>query len=692
MRLTGPAAGLGVVVVAAAAVRIWLGSRIETPFVFIDELLHAELAESVATEGRFAVRGEPVAASYVYPLAIAPAWWAEATTTAYTAAKAINAVVMTLGAIPLYLLARRLVAPVWALAATALVLLSPWFALTGTLLLENAYFPAFCLAALAFVCALERPTVVRQLLALGAVALASATRFQGLLLLAVLVTAVLVHAVLSARAGALAGLRRWGLSLAVVSVAAAVFVAVRAARGDAIMPSLPLYEGHRGADYSVSELARWLLYNAGELTISVAIVPVSALVVLVALAARRGAPTTAAERAFLAVAASAVVWHLVLAAAAASWEPRGIKERYAFYAAPLLLLALVVWLQRGLPRPRVAAAAAVVVPAGLVTALPLERLFAEPSFAGNAFSLFPLEELSRRLPGGAETVTLLLGVAAIVGGAAFVLAPRRAARIALPAAVAAFLLVASRSVGTDLEARSRGVKELAGLDGGLRWVDDAIGTRERAAFLNATAFTIESRLGDWWPTWVPVWQTEFWNRSFETVISLGLREPAPLHQPDATLDWASGRITLVGGEAPDVPFAIADRRYRVAGRPLARSGSLALYRASPPLRLASALEGVYPDGRIEQAAAYDRWPDGRRAPRAVEVTLARAAAATRVRVTAGPLVAPGNLPATGSLVASSELAVPDGATRRVRIRVPPPPFRVGVQTEAGGFVDFRELP
>ena len=42
--------------------------------------------------------------------------------TTYALAKAINVVLMTAAAIPLYLWARRLVSPVWALVAVALTL------------------------------------------------------------------------------------------------------------------------------------------------------------------------------------------------------------------------------------------------------------------------------------------------------------------------------------------------------------------------------------------------------------------------------------------------------------------------------------------------------------------------------------------------------------------------------------------
>ena len=86
---------------------------------------------------------------------------------AYAAAKDINAVVMSLAAVPAYLLARRLVAPFPALVAAALALLIPSVLYTGMLMTENAFYPLFLLTALVLVLTLERPTPLRQLILLG---------------------------------------------------------------------------------------------------------------------------------------------------------------------------------------------------------------------------------------------------------------------------------------------------------------------------------------------------------------------------------------------------------------------------------------------------------------------------------------------------------------------------------------------
>ena len=180
------AVALGGLLLVSIGVRIWLSSKIATPWILIDEYVYSELAKSFATSGLFLVRGAPSGVNnVVYPALISPAWLAHPMGTTYALANVINVVLMTATAIPLYLWARKLVAPVFALVAVALTLL-PAFIYTGMLMTENAFLPAFVLVAFAMSLALERPTLWRQLAAFAAILLAVAIRFQGLALLAAL--------------------------------------------------------------------------------------------------------------------------------------------------------------------------------------------------------------------------------------------------------------------------------------------------------------------------------------------------------------------------------------------------------------------------------------------------------------------------------------------------------------------------
>ena len=94
-----------------------------------------------------------------------------------------------------------------------------------------------------------------------------------------------------------------------------------------------------------------MLLHFAELPLSVGVLPACALLVLLGLAFRRGGTRNEAERAFLAVTTAAVAWIVVEVAVFASRFSLRIEERYMFFLAPLLFLAFVLWLDRGLPRP-----------------------------------------------------------------------------------------------------------------------------------------------------------------------------------------------------------------------------------------------------------------------------------------------------------------------------------------------------
>src|ERR671928_350025 len=94
------------IVVVSILVRAALAHRVVAPWIMVDELVYSELAKSFAANGHFDVRGVPSHGyGFVYPLLIAPAWRLFGSLpSAYTAAKTINAVAMSLAAIPAYFL------------------------------------------------------------------------------------------------------------------------------------------------------------------------------------------------------------------------------------------------------------------------------------------------------------------------------------------------------------------------------------------------------------------------------------------------------------------------------------------------------------------------------------------------------------------------------------------------------------
>ena len=110
-----------------------LGHRMVAPWIMVDEIVYSELAKNVAAHGEFLVRGVPSHGyGFVYPVLIAPAWALfTSIPSAYAAAKAINAVLMSLAAIPAYFLARRILPARLALIAAALTVARAGDALHG---------------------------------------------------------------------------------------------------------------------------------------------------------------------------------------------------------------------------------------------------------------------------------------------------------------------------------------------------------------------------------------------------------------------------------------------------------------------------------------------------------------------------------------------------------------------------------
>ncbi len=172
-----------------------------SPWIFPDELIYSELAKSIASGSAPAVRGvRTLGNGLVYPVVIAPGWLAHSgIETAYGTARIINGLVMSLTAVPSYLLARRFVSERRALLVAVFSVLVPSMVYASTLLTEVVLYPVFALAIWAVARAIEEATVGRQSVALGSMGLAFATKPLAIVLLPAFVTAVLVTAWLGRR-------------------------------------------------------------------------------------------------------------------------------------------------------------------------------------------------------------------------------------------------------------------------------------------------------------------------------------------------------------------------------------------------------------------------------------------------------------------------------------------------------------
>ena len=551
---------LGGIVVVSAGLRIWLGRRMVAPWIFVDELIYSELAKSFAAHGHFLLRDQPAGASYgfVYPVLIAPAWRLfTSVPQAYAAAKAIDSLAMSLAAVPAYFLARRVLTRPFALAAAALAVAVPSMIYTGTLMTENVFYPVFLCVALAAVRMVERPTRWNQLGVLALCLVAFETRQQAIALIPAALVAPLV----------VGGAQRFRTLYGTVAAVVVVAVVAEAARGRSPLALLGAYEttGHR--HYSVYEVAKWLLWHVGELDLYLAVVPVAAFIV-----AFRREP-------FFAVAASFSAFLIVEVAAFATLPTvQRVEERNVFYVAPFFLIALLVWIERGAPRPRWAVAAAAVA-AALPATVPYARLIGYQA-TSDTLALLPwwkLQEHAIRL----SQVRLVVALCALAAAALFLLLPRRYA-VVLPLLMLVYFGLVQRPVESRTTFASRGAL-FQGIRGVPRdWIDTHAKGEVAAIWTGKTDVHV-------------IWENELFNRSVGPVYNVQQPIPGGLASTDVAVG-ADGYLRA-GGKAVTARYALADGSLDLNGTKVASDTPLGinLWRIGGRVRSLTQVSGLYPN-------------------------------------------------------------------------------------------------
>jgi hypothetical protein len=561
-------------VAVSTGIRYALARRIVAPWIMVDELIYSELAKSFASTGHFLVRDQPTAAyGLVYPLLISPAWALfSAVPTAYGAAKAINALLMSLAAVPTYFLARRVLAPWASLAASVLALAVPSMVYSGTLMTENAFYPVFMCAALATVLWLEQPTFKRTVVVLALSVIAYLTRAQAAALLPALLTAPFL---VSGRRA----LREFRWLYGFVGGVAVGVLAIQGIRGRSPLGVLGAYEAAGHSHYSIHKVVTYFVYHVAELDLSLGVFPFAALVVL-ALGYRGLDRRT---RIFVAAAISLSFWLIleVAAFASANIELLRVEERNMFYVSPLFLIALMVWIERGALRSLPAASAAATAAAALPAVLPYSTLINLNSVSDTPtilaiWSLQPSPFSLGAIPG------VVVG-AACLAGVVFMLTPRRFVLV-LPALVLAFFAVAAKPI--EGKHRYAALNSLyAGITNKhLDWIDRAAGRNANVSAVwsgNAERYTI--------------WENEIFNRSVDTIYDLGPRFSGGLAETPTAVNPKNG-LLMADARPIRAQYALTDGSLELGGRVIARDRlkGMLLYRVDGLLRQLSQVVGLYP--------------------------------------------------------------------------------------------------
>ena len=578
-------AALTALITVSTALRFWAARDVPVPWIAPDEMIYGTLGQSLYRAGQLRILDGPTPFySLVYPALNGTVLaWGDLEK-GYAVLKALQALVMSLAAVPVYLWGRSFMARPWALLAAALTIAIPGLVYSGLVMSEVAFYPVLVLAFWALANALVHRTLGNQALLVGAVLLACGTRLQAVVLVPVLVTAVALKALFDRRVSP--ALQLWPAFAALAGVAVA-WISWRLAHGGPWNNALAGYAAAGDVGYSVVDALQYIAYHIGDLFLMTGLFPACALVLVVISTAVRREPSERV-RAFVAVAVAAPLWLVIEVGTFASRHVDRLAERNLLPAAPLLFLALALWLDRGAERPRVLTSVVAIAAAIPILALPIERLINEGALP-DAFSFVPFYRLLQRNP-DVNLGVVIFGGATVVA-ALFVLLPRKLLVI-LPFALIAALAATSYAAGRYVEQQATLQRtQLVGPD--RRWIDDAVPGR-RVAYIYD---------GDFY--WNAVWEHVFWNRSLASIYDLPRKHvPGPLPQSHINV-LGDGRVLRSDGTPAPERYAVASMTFKLVGKrvtSIATPGTeqlgLSLWRLRPPFRLATAQAGLRPNGEI----------------------------------------------------------------------------------------------
>jgi hypothetical protein len=575
-------------VAVSTALRFWAGTGIAGLWIMPDEAIYGSIGENLWRHGRLSIFGGGTALySLVYPALAGLPLVAFGTDHGYTVLKALQALVMSLTAVPVYLWGRRLMSTGWALAAAALTLAIPGLLYSGLIMTEVAFLPISVLAAWAMARALEEPSLGRQVVLVLAIAVAAATRLQAIVLVPVLLTALVLKAWFDRSPRTL---RRFVPTLAGLGLVALLWAVYRLGTAGSPSALLGSYQAAGEVSYDVTDVARFVLYHLGDALLLVGVVPLCALVLL-AIEAAAGRERSESARAFLAVAVATVLWLVVEVGTFASEHVRRFAERDLLALAPILFLAFALWLDRGAPRPRLRTAIVALLALATVLVLPLKE-FSQAEALPDAFTIAPLFDIIEERP---EFDPMpLVAFVALVLLAGFALLPRRIL-VVLPVAIFALLVVASVSASREVGQRST-YDDTFLLGGARDWVERTLGPDARVAYL----YTGEVY-------WNGVYQHRFWNPNITRVYYLYPEEvPGPIPQEPVTVTQ-TGLLERSGGRFARERYVVAPADTKFIGTPIAElrqygilQPGLILWRLRDDMQLSYTVAGVRPDGDIHE--------------------------------------------------------------------------------------------
>jgi hypothetical protein len=573
------------IVSVSFALRLVTGWLRATPNYFSDEYLYAELGRSLVESGRPLVRGASIGfPSLLQPLLTAPAWFADDVWLSYRLIQGLGALAMSLAAVPVYLLARRLgTSTGLALGAAAFSVAIPDLLFASWLTAEPFAYPLLLGAVLAATVAIAEPSRRHQLLFALLAGLAVFTRIQFVVLPLCFLAAVLIVGLRERRVWG--ALREQRLALAVFAAVGLVVAGAGASRVLGLYGSvLDERADPLGLLGSAGSNALVLAYSSGWILLPGA---------LLALGLALARPRNRSELAFAAFSVPLVLALLLEAGLFGATDHA--QERYVFYALPLAAVAFCLYAARGWPYQLHHALLA----AALLTVSAVVPLAGFAAAEGKVHSplLLAAFQVEQWLGSPGNGSLVFAGGAAVLSAAAVLLSrsPRVGGPVALMLAVAASGAVSACAVTFDRQ-NSVAVRE-AFLPADPSWVDRA-GLEDVVLVRGPHGVKTEAL------------EQLFWNRSVDRVALLpGADQLDHVHSPglhvapDGTL-LADGRPLrqplLLDGYAGTIRLADARR--------VASSPSFSLWKPRGDARLSLYFAGRYSDGWLAGIGRLYLWP------------------------------------------------------------------------------------
>jgi hypothetical protein len=574
---------LGLVVVGTVALYALLSLAVHGPRVHPDEERYLIAASSLVEGEGLKLRGEDYGFGPLLALVLAGILRAAGSVdAAYDWFKAANALFFALVAVPVYLLARRVVTAWWALLAAALSIAIPSSISVATVMTESLSYLATAWALYAIAMALERPTVLRQLGVLAATAVAFLTRPQFGILYVTWVGALALLWWIAPWTRPRTRAELLGFWPTVLPpVLALVAFAAKLASGASASDSLGAYwELWRG--YDLLQVGKWFVYHLGDFAVYLAIVPLAVAPIVLWELGRAGRAGSRRAAAFVALFVAANVSGLLVVAAFTStpWGYDRLHDRYGFYLLPLWLIGLVVWLAAGLPRPLVATAIGVVAALIVSFVLPFHQLANEAGIDTVPGALWVRIEAELAGPGPASgRLALALFVVGLLAATAFL--RRRLALVALPVAVAITFAVTSYFAWQRLISAPEDLVFGGGLE--RNWIDERLPHDASVTKLYVDT-SCESALERH-----ALFLTEFFNSTVDRAayVSGSVPDGLPIERVAVS---RSGALELSPGNPLRADYVYTQPGVELAGHRLGEgtAARLVLWRVGGPVRVVGA--------------------------------------------------------------------------------------------------------